>query len=216
MKLTIALFVIAVFATCAATAADESERSDIPPEHHHTLMEAAPLPGDSLYQLHVSLEDADGSKRLLSELRGQPLLVTMFYSHCTTVCPLITAELQNIDHRLTPQQRAGIRVLMISFDTKRDTPTELRNFERQHQIHDPRWIVARASANDVRLVAAVLSIRYRQLPDHSFNHSAVISLADRDSVVRASALGEQAADASFMATVQSLSAAGSANRPPDE
>ena len=104
----------------------------------------------------------------------------------------------------------------ITLDTKRDTPTELRNFERQHQIHDPRWIVARASANDVRLVAAVLSIRYRQLPDHSFNHSAVISLADRDGVVRATALGVQAADASFMATVQSLSAAGSANRSPDE
>ena len=92
----------------------------------------------------------------------------------------------------------------------------LKDFENQHHIADPRWVVTRASANDVRLVAAVLGIRYRELPDHSFNHSAVISLADRDGVVRARAIGVQAVDASFMTTLKSLSAAGSASRPDHE
>ncbi len=58
-------------------------------------------------------------------------------------------------------------------------------FAAEHHISEDNWIIARASANDVRLLAAALGIQYRELADHSFNHSAVISLADREGVVRA-------------------------------
>lgn len=182
-------------------------------QHHHDLLEAAALPGESLYQLTIALESADGASVALSSLRGQPLLVTMFYSHCTSVCPLLTAELQRIDRQLAPDQRRGMRVLMVSFDAVRDAPAALRGFKRLHHIDDPRWIVARASASDVRLLAAALGIRYRELPDHSFNHSAVITLADREGVVRARAVGVGAVDTQFLATLRSITAAGSASRP---
>ena len=168
---------------------------------------ATELPGESLYQLPISLETSQGVKMPLSSLRGQPLLITMFYSHCTLVCPLLTTDLQNIDDELTPKERACIRVLMVSFDAERDTPAELKTFAKEHSIHDSRWITARASAGDVRLLAAALGIRYRELPDHTFNHSTVISLADKDGVVRARAIGLKSADAAFMATVRSSSVA---------
>jgi protein SCO1 len=38
--------------------------------------------------------------------------------------------------------------------------------------------------NDVRLLAAALGIQYREVPDHTFNHSTLISLADRNGVIR--------------------------------
>lgn len=39
-------------------------------------------------------------------------------------------------------------------------------------------------AADVRALAVAVGIQYRELPDHSFNHSTLISLADRDGVIR--------------------------------
>ena len=201
------------FTACIATllmstsiaGAQSADPQDAQLAHHHHLLDAAGLPGDSLYQLQIPLETAAGKKLPLSDLRGKPLLITMFYSHCTSICPLITSELQRIDRQLTPKQRSGVRVLMVSFDAERDAPIELAKFERQHHIEDARWVVARAGPGDVRVLAAVLGIRYTELPDHTFNHSAVIALTDREGVVRSRTVGVQAADESFLAQLRALS-----------
>jgi protein SCO1/2 len=178
---------------------------------HPQHANSASLPGDSLYQLDIRLQTAEGQNIALSSFRGAPLLVTMFYSHCTSVCPMLTSELQDIYGRLTPPQRAHLRVLMVSFDAERDTPAELQAFKRQHSIDEAGWVIARASGNDVRALAAVLGIRYRELPDQSFSHSALLALADSKGVIqgRTSQLRD---DPSFMALALRLSAAASTSR----
>jgi protein SCO1/2 len=160
------------------------------------------IPGTSLYQLPATLETAEGATLKLSELRGQPLIVTMFYSHCTSVCPLLTAQLQRLIAELSPAERQQIRVLMVSFDSVRDTPEELKAFKSEHRIEDSNWFVSRASAADVRSLAAALGIRYRELPDHSFNHSALISVADRGGTVRARTSELTGPDAPFIQAVR--------------
>ena len=114
--------------------------------------------------------------------------------------------------RLGPDDRQQIRVLMVSFDAVRDTPDVLSAFKAEHHIQESNWIVAHASADDVRALAAALGIRYRELPDHTFNHSALISLADREGIVRART-GELAArDDAFMRAIHEQAAAKPAPR----
>lgn len=213
MKTYIRAYLVGLLTTAASISSAQMSGMENMPQHHHQMLEAAEVPGDSLYRLQIPLETADGTSIALSSLRGRPLLVTMFYSHCTSICPLLTADLQKIDGQLTPDQRTGTRVLMVSFDAVRDTPATLRGFKQLHHIDDPRWVVARVSAGNVRLLAAALGIRYRELPDHSFNHSAVITLADRDGVVRARVVGLGGADGQFLDTLRSIAVAGSASRP---
>ena len=167
---------------------------------------AAELPGDSLYQLQIPVQSSDGTSVALSELRGKPLLVTLFYSQCSSVCPMITARLQSIESQITPRNRHNLTILMISLDSERDTPEALATFKHEHHIQGSNWIVARAAAGDVRALAAVLGVRYRELPDHSFNHSAVIALADRNGVIQARADGVLGADADFVRQVQASAA----------
>ncbi|MCZ7585378.1 MAG: hypothetical protein M5R36_19695 [Deltaproteobacteria bacterium] len=50
-------------------------------------------------------------------------------------------------------------------------------------VADDAWYFAAGSEDAVRETAAVLGIRYRRLPDGSFNHSAVISLLDKDGMI---------------------------------
>jgi protein SCO1 len=137
----------------------------------------------------------------------------MFFSHCSSVCPLVTLDLQNLEHQLTAQEKSRVRIVMVSFDSQNDTPAELQRFARERNIDTTRWILARANAQDVRLMAAALGIRYRELPDHSFNHSTVISLLDQEGVVRAKTLGVQASDDSFLKSLKSLSAGVTAGVP---
>ena len=63
------------------------------------------LPGDSLYRLPVTLTTAAGVSMHLSELRGKPLIVTMFYSQCASVCPLLTSQLQRLVERIRCRSR---------------------------------------------------------------------------------------------------------------
>src|SRR5205085_698484 len=109
----------------------------------------------------------------LADFRGQPLVVTMFYSHCTSVCPLLTAQVQRLVGSMSAAERQKIRILLVSFDSRRDTPETLTTFKDEHHIQDANWIIAGAAASDVRALAAALGIRYRELPDHTFNHSSI-------------------------------------------
>ncbi len=143
-----------------------------------------PLAGDSLYQLSIPLETQRGTNLTLSDFRGRPLLITMFYTQCTAVCPILTSTLQRLDRRLTPPERTRLSVLMVSFDAENDTAAALAAFAAEHRIDDARWVLARATVTDVRTLAAALGIRYRKLPDGSFNHSSIITLLDSQGVIR--------------------------------
>lgn len=175
---------------------------------------AAELPGDSIYRLDVSLQRSDGTTAALSTLRGKPLLITLFYSQCSSVCPMVTLRLQDIDRHLSARARQNMTILMLSLDPERDSPQALDTFRKEHHIDDPRWIIARASPSDVRPLAAVLGVRYRQLPDQSFNHSSLIALTDQDGVIKARLEGVGAAEPAFLRQVQSIAASVRAS-PPD-
>lgn len=175
--------------------------------HHQDLPAAQVIPGDSLYQLPITLETAEGETLKLADLRGHPLVVTMFYSHCSSVCPLLTAHVQQLVSHLSPAEQHSIRILMVSFDSVRDTPEALSTFKAEHHIRGANWIVTRAAANDVRALAAALGIQYRELADHTFNHSAVISVTDRDGTVRARTSELAGTDEVFLAALRAQTVA---------
>ncbi len=159
------------------------------------------LPGDSIYQLKVELTAADGSASQLDELRGHPVLISMFYATCGGVCPTIAFTMRKIEAALTPEERSALRCVMVSFDPARDDGQALAEFARMNKLEDPRWLVARAPPSSVRDLAAVLGVRYLKLPDQTFSHSTIIAVLDGDGVIRGrtSKLGEF--DPDFVRTV---------------
>ncbi|MBS0394956.1 MAG: SCO family protein [Proteobacteria bacterium] len=187
----------------AALAALPLAAPAVEPAHHHehAAPAAGPLPGGSLYQLGATL-DGSGGPLPLASLRGAPVVVTMFYSSCTTVCPMLTLAMQRTALALSEPERAQVRFLMVSLDAARDTPARLVEFAQSHHLAAPAFVVAHASAEDVRTIAAALGIRYRQLPDGSFSHSSVITLLDRDGVAVARTQALSAEDPAFVERVR--------------
>lgn len=136
------------------------------------------LPQDSLYQLPLPLTDQDGRTRDWASRRGKPQLVSMFYTSCRYICPLIVDSGKAIEHQLTPAQRAKLGILLISMDPQRDTPAELRKVVEQRKLDTSHWTLATPRKDDVRHTAALLGIRYRELADGEFNHTSALLLLD--------------------------------------
>ena len=177
-----ALLALALF---GVTRVDGSDAPPTPPVAHEVMAPAAAMPGESIYQLPLQLTLQDGRNMPLAALRGQPLLVTMFYTSCQGVCPLLAFTLRRTVVALPEAQRARMRVLMVSFDPARDSPQALHGFAELNSLEGPAWLLARTEESAVRELAAVLGIRYRQLPGGVFSHSAIITLLDADGLIRA-------------------------------
>jgi protein SCO1 len=171
-----------------------------------TLLLAAELPGDSIYQLQAPLTTQDAKPVGLDVHRGQPVLVSMFYASCPHVCPTLIHSIGRMEAQLTEAQRKRLRVLLISVDPERDTPAALAELAKKHGADLSRWTFARTPESSVRQVAAVLGIQYRKLPDGEFNHSSVITLLDADgrAVTRTSMIGRL--DEDFVKQLRSASA----------
>jgi protein SCO1/2 len=164
---------------------------------------APPLPADSVYQLPLRLTDQHGKSWDWCRKRGQPQLVSMFYSSCQYICPLIVESGKAVERALAPAQRARLGVMMISMDPARDTPAALAKVVKQRHIDDKRWSLASPGADAVRSVAGVLDVRYRQLSDGEFNHTSALILLDADGriLARTEKIGS-AVDPAFIAKVK--------------
>jgi protein SCO1/2 len=146
----------------------------------HTTTAADIATSDSYYHLDVALETQAAESLHLSDMQGAPVIVAMFYSSCGHVCPLIITTIGMIEARLPPAARAHMRVLMISLDPEKDTPAALAALAERHRVHGKRWRFARSAPDDVRVLAAMLGVKYRTLPDGAINHSSPILLLDAD------------------------------------
>jgi protein SCO1/2 len=146
---------------------------------------AAPPPRDSVYNLPVTLLDQDGRGFGWGERRGQVQLVSMFYTSCQYICPLIVDSGKAVERQLGADERARLRVLLISMDPARDTPAALRRTADQRRVDTTRWTLAQPRPEDVRSVAGLLGIRYRLLADGEFNHTSALVLLDAEGRVLA-------------------------------
>jgi protein SCO1 len=188
---------VVVAAALAAGAAPGA--STVPPA---AAVATAPLPSDSIYQLAVPLTDQNGRTFKMDERRGQPVLVTMFYTSCQFVCPMLIDALRDTEAQLSAQERSRLSVLMVSFDPVHDTVAVLKSTADGRQLDGNHWTLARTDPASVRKLAAVLGIQYRALPNGDFNHTTVLLLVDASGRItgRTTKLGN--ADPAFVKQVR--------------
>ena len=164
----------------------------------------AALPGDSVYQLPATLTDQAGRTFRLDERRGQPMLVSMFYTSCQFVCPMLIDALGDTQKQLTVGERDRLGVLVVSFDPAHDSVAVLKHTADQRGLDPAHWSLARTDAATTRKLAAMLGIQYRALADGDFNHTTVLLLLDPQGriVARTSRLGN--ADPAFVKRVRAV------------
>ncbi len=167
----------------------------------------ADLPGNSVYQLKVPLVDQDAHKTRWDEAPKGPRIVSMFYSNCEFVCPMLFEAIKIVEAGLPAESRQRLSVGLVSLDPQRDSPAVLKKTATQRSVDEARWRLYRADAADVRKLAATLGIQYRQLSGGEFNHSTVLILLDSQGRIVARTEKISAVDPAFMKAVVALTAA---------
>jgi len=136
---------------------------------------AAPFSATSLYQADATFTTDAGQPFTLGELRGQPVVLAMFFASCGYACPLIVSDMQAIREKLPAGIRDRVAFVLVSFDTARDTPTALATYRTQRGL-DARWTLLHGGNDAVRELAALLGVKYKQEADGAFSHSNLITI----------------------------------------
>ncbi len=135
------------------------------------------VPGDE-----VSLREAD-----------RPMLLTFFYSHCQTVCPVLISAFRNIQaHASNNGYAEDIALFPITFDPERDTASRLRTYaaEMNVALDADNWQFLRPPSKDraKTVVTDQFGVNYDRTepPDmdmYMFNHAAMTMLVNADGYI---------------------------------
>jgi len=94
--------------------------------------------------------------------RGKVLLVYFGYTHCPDICPASLAAGGQALNALTPEERAKVRLLMISVDPERDSLTHLKEYT---SFFHPEMIGATGTPAEIARIAGSFGAGYvKQAP----------------------------------------------------
>lgn len=79
------------------------------------------------------------------DYKGNITVISFIYTHCPDVCPVITANMKNIQSQL--EDTTGIRFVEISFDPERDTPSVLANYKNNFKLSEQFELLTGSPAN---------------------------------------------------------------------
>lgn len=137
----------------------------------------AKFTGKSLYQVESKWTTDAGKEIRLGALAGRPQVVLMFFSHCTTACPILVNDLRQIEAGLAPAERAKVGFTLVSFDSERDTPKALAEYRQEWGLPG-NWTLLNGASDDVLELAALLGVQYKKIADGQYAHSNVVTLLD--------------------------------------
>ncbi|HEY7383788.1 MAG TPA: SCO family protein [Beijerinckiaceae bacterium] len=126
------------------------------------------------------LIDSQGRVFSLAAYRGRPLVVSLVYTSCSSVCPTAT---QHLIGAVTQARRALGRetfaVLTVGFDARRDTPKQLASFASAQGIDTAGWRLASGDEASLAALLADLGFSYVAAAG-GFEHITQTSILDAD------------------------------------
>ena len=128
------------------------------------------------------LVDQDGVTRGPSDLRGRPALITFAFGHCETLCPITVQAATRVRDRFEGPN--GPRVVVVTVDPWRDTPSRLPDLADQWGLEGPDL----ALSGEVDAVQAALEAfgvhTERDMSNGEITHPGRILLADAGGELR--------------------------------
>jgi protein SCO1/2 len=166
-KLTIALAVSMIAISPVAIAA----------ESYLPVIEEAP---------QFSLTNVNGAKVRSAQLRGSVIVLTFMYTHCSSLCPLVTEKMKKIADRLGTEGLLGhgARLVSISFDPARDTPRWLKTYSESAEVDPSRWMFLSGTPDQTATLLKQYDFAAIPEPTGDYEHVSRIYLIDSGGRIR--------------------------------
>ena len=130
-----------------------------------------------------TLRDVDGQSFDLASLRGKPLVISMIYTSCHHVCPMITKSLAGaVDIASEALGEASYSVSTVGFDWAVDTPDRMRIYASERRIDEPNWHFLSGDAASIEALSEDLGFLYYP-SSKGFDHLTQTTVLDADGAV---------------------------------
>jgi len=127
-----------------------------------------------------TLTDSTGAVLALESYRGKPLVISLVYSTCSSVCPPTT---QRVITAVNEARRVigsdQFEVLSVGFDARNDTPTRMAQFAAVQGVKFSNWRLASADAGTIEGLLHDLGFSYAAVAG-GFDHVTQTTIVDRD------------------------------------
>jgi len=143
---------------------------------------------DDTYQLR----DSDSTQvNFPKDFNGNISLVTFIYTNCPDVCPVITANMTNIQREL--DDTSGVNFIEITFDPERDSPSVLKEYQDLYGLNE-QFTMLTSHPNDSDALLDKLDIVAQKVTvdslgydstNYAIRHSNTLYLMDKDGYIRA-------------------------------
>lgn len=134
---------------------------------------------NSIYNLDAEWTSESNNKFKLSELKGNPVFLTMFFADCVYACPILVNDMKRIEDSIKKENPKNFKYVLVSINPEKDTPEVLKQYAIDHKLDFKKWILLNGNDDDVIELAALLGIKYKKISDRNFSHSNIITLLNR-------------------------------------
>jgi protein SCO1/2 len=139
--------------------------------------QASNASAESIFIVPDVFKTQDNKDFVLSSLNGKPTVVGMIFTNCNNACPRLTGDMKNIADKLK-SKRDKVNFVLISFDTERDNPGQLKKFQKEMGLDD-NWILLHGSEEAVRTLSVLLNVQFEKDAEGNFSHSNLITVLDK-------------------------------------
>ncbi|MCB9170383.1 MAG: SCO family protein [Flavobacteriales bacterium] len=178
-------------------------------KHHFTFLpyygpKTANAPGDTTYFTvpPFAFTDENGHTVTDKTVAGRILVVDFFFTRCTTICPRMGAEMQQLQLKLDDPAYADVLFLSHTVDPEHDTAEVLNEYAQRLKADTTRWMFLTGTKHDLYLQGAdgyFLASREDVMAPDGFLHSEMFVLVDKQRHIRGYYDGTKTADVDRLA-----------------
>ena len=145
---------------------------------------ATELADNSVYNIESNWRNQNNQQLEISELQGHVQIVAFIYTYCEHTCPTIISKLKQIKKKIPDELHDQVRLSLISLDPGRDTPQILKSYMEKNALDESKWTLLNGQSDDVLEFAALFGVRYKPMGESDIAHSNMITVLDKDGVIR--------------------------------
>lgn len=131
--------------------------------------------------------DEDGKAFTDKDVEGKVLIVDFFFTRCTSICPRMSAQMQQLQLQLDDPSYKDVLFLSHTVDPEHDTPAVLKAYAKRLEADSTRWKFLTGDAPDIYRqgnLGYLLSASKDSSAAEQFVHSPQFVLVDKQHHIR--------------------------------
>src|ERR1700742_1311796 len=142
---------------------------------------------------NVSLQNQLGDNVNLDSLRGRVIIIDFFFTHCASICPVLTRNMRHLQDALKLRDdtkgvdTSFVKFLSLTVDPAHDSAAVLKKYADKYGVNSDIWWMLtgpKKTIYDFALNELKLGLQDSVSVDSNFVHTDYVAVLDKDRVIR--------------------------------